>query len=355
MIVVIADDLSGAAELAGAAVRHGLSAEVQTEFTPGAGADVVCVDTDTRLLPPEQAARQVEAVARSVVAARPDWIFKKCDSVLRGPVVAEARAVARIAGRTGLRIVSANPTRGRIVRDGCYFIDGQPLHETTFARDPSHPCTTSRIADLLGGDLAGIETPDVQTMAGVRQQAATLPGDTLPVGAADFFAALLESRVPSRPAPPPSAAPADPAGATLAVCGSAASWAQRRQEAVARHIPVFALPHDVAGAIRAMQSSHRILLGIGDHPASRGVSPAVLLNQLAAAVAIVVRQAPVTRLLLEGGATTAAVVRALGWSRLQVCQVSAPGIGALRPVNSTGPILFIKPGSYAWPEEIWPN
>jgi uncharacterized protein YgbK (DUF1537 family) len=40
MIVVLADDFSGAAEIAGIAHRHGLSAEVQTDFTPG---DVDCV------------------------------------------------------------------------------------------------------------------------------------------------------------------------------------------------------------------------------------------------------------------------------------------------------------------------
>ena len=62
MIVVIADDLSGAAELAGAALRHGLSAEVQTVFFPDTNADVVCVDTDSRLLPPAEAARKVAAI-----------------------------------------------------------------------------------------------------------------------------------------------------------------------------------------------------------------------------------------------------------------------------------------------------
>ena len=41
MIVVIADDLSGATELAAVAHAHGLSAEVQTQFDPATNARVV--------------------------------------------------------------------------------------------------------------------------------------------------------------------------------------------------------------------------------------------------------------------------------------------------------------------------
>ena len=56
MIAVIADDLSGAAELANAAVQAGLSAEVQMRFHAASDADVVCVDTETRSLSHEAAA-----------------------------------------------------------------------------------------------------------------------------------------------------------------------------------------------------------------------------------------------------------------------------------------------------------
>jgi len=48
VIAVIADDLTGAAELAGAAASFGLSAEVHTSFRPESGADVIAIDSDTR-------------------------------------------------------------------------------------------------------------------------------------------------------------------------------------------------------------------------------------------------------------------------------------------------------------------
>ncbi len=352
MIVVIADDLTGAAELAGAALSYGLSAEVQTVFDASSSAEVVCVDTDTRLLRPEEAAERVAAVARSVAVAKPEWIFKKCDSVLRGPVLAEARATAAVTGRKHILIVPANPTRHRIIRDNRYFIDGRPLNETVFAHDPAHPRTTAQLTALLGDDLTGVETPDVATAADLARLAATTDRSTLPVGAADFFTALLQVRVAPRKGGPQPATPAA-AGATLVVCGSAASWAQRRADAAAHGIPVFARPYDLTAAARALQSPGSALLGIGEEGA--GFSAAFLSAELAETVADLMRQVAVSRLLLEGGATARVVVNRRGWTRLQACQVSAQGVGVLRPANAAGPLLFIKPGSYAWPAEIWPD
>jgi D-threonate/D-erythronate kinase len=88
-VVVIADDLSGAAELATAAADLGHSSEVQTRFDSTCGAEVIAVDTDTRALSAPEAAQTVEAVSREVVAAGVKWIYKKADSVLRGNVRAE--------------------------------------------------------------------------------------------------------------------------------------------------------------------------------------------------------------------------------------------------------------------------
>jgi len=373
MIAVIADDLSGAAELAGLALRHGLRAEVQTAFSADTDADVICVDTDTRLLPEADAARIAETVARAALAARPAWIFKKCDSVLRGPVLAEARAIARAAGAARIVILPANPSRGRIIRGGEYFVEDVPLDQTDFARDPAHPRQTALVAELLGGDLAGVETPDAETPADIARVAAAVTAATLPVGAADFFAALLAARGnatsrrvqpgPSAPGTsrttlqPPSAIPQSAVRAphfpALLVSGSAAAWPQRRAAAEQSGLPVFALPHDPAAVARALRSSGRALVGIGDGPATRGIPPATLTRQLAATVAAVLAEAAPARLLLEGGATARAVISALNWARLRAVETAAPGVGALCPVGG-GPLLFIKPGSYAWPPDVWP-
>ncbi len=350
MIVVIADDLSGAAELAGAAVRHGLSAEVQTAFFPGTSAEVVCVDTDSRMLPAADAARRVAAVTRSVMAAKPEWIFKKCDSVLRGPVVAEARAVAEAAGNPRILLIPANPSRGRIIRAGTYLLAGQPLNETFFVSDPSHPRWTADARALLDGDLANITLPDILTPGDIRFQAGIMDADTLPVGAADFFTALLMVRVQRRISQRDSI---PTTGKTLLVCGSASSWPARNVPARARGIPTFELPHDTCAVVNALRASDAVLLGIGTGPSTWDVTPAKLTLMLAESAAAILKQTRVERLLLEGGATAAATIAALGWTRLQTEQVADSGVAVLRPVASQPPMLFIKPGSYTWPEALW--
>ncbi|HTL66147.1 MAG TPA: four-carbon acid sugar kinase family protein [Lacunisphaera sp.] len=352
MIAVIADDLSGAAELAGAALRHGLTAEVQLAFAPGVGADVVCLTTESRSLAAEDAARRVAEVTRAVMATRPRWIFKKCDSVLRGPVMAEARAVAQAAGKSRIVILAANPSRQRIVREGNYFIGGVPLAETGFARDPEHPRRSSRVADLLGGDLTGVATPDATTTSDPFGQAGAIDDATLPVGGVDFFTALLAVRCARRPERGESV---DPAGPVLAVCGSAAAWDQRREQAAALGVPAFSLPPDAAAIDRALREAGRALVGIGSGPAVGGQRPEQLLARLATALGEVIGRGAVRSLLLEGGATAAAIVSAAGWSRLSVLAAPAPGVTALRPVGAGGPLLFIKPGSYDWPAALWPG
>jgi uncharacterized protein YgbK (DUF1537 family) len=351
MIVVIADDLTGAAELAGAALQHGLSAEVQTVFEASSPAEVVCVDTDSRLLPPGQAAERVAVTARNVAAAKPEWVFKKCDSVLRGPVLPEARATADAVGRKHILILPANPTRQRVIRAGQYFIEGRPLHETVFAHDPAHPRTTAIVTALLGDDLTGVETPDAETDSDIARLAASTDRATLPVGAADYFTALLRVRVGSSKSVSSNTA-ANPPGRALLVCGSAASWPQRQAEANAHGIPIFARPYQLTDAAPSLQVPDRALLGIG---AGSGLSSAILSAELANAAATLAGQIGFGSLLLEGGATARAVVNRLGWTRLQACQGSAQGVGILRPVGAAGPLLFIKPGSYPWPPTVWPG
>jgi len=355
MIVVIADDISGAAELAGAALRHGLSAEVQTAFDARADADVLCVDTDSRSLAATEAAVVVDAVARRVVAAGPAWIYKKCDSVLRGSVLAETRAMLGALDKRHALLVPANPARGRVIRDGDYFVGEQRLHETLFGRDPEHPRTTSRVADLLGGTLESVTVPDTRNAADVAAHAAAIDDATLPVGGVDFFEALLLRRGCTAAAREKPSSPSTGRGTALLVCGSAATWGGRRNDAIKHGVPVFELPCRATEVCATLQGGGRALVGIGKESALLERTPTDLVHALADVVASVVRESELKRLLLEGGATAAAVVRALGWTRLRACEVAAFGGAVVAPSGTPRPRVFIKPGSYAWPSEIWPG
>src|SRR5690242_8398573 len=109
-LLVIADDFSGAAEIAGIALRHGLPATIlrnTTTRTPSS-TPITILDTDSRALPPTQAAEKVRQALHSF--PHHTLLFKKIDSVLRGPVVAEIDAALAATGRTSAIVLPANPS-----------------------------------------------------------------------------------------------------------------------------------------------------------------------------------------------------------------------------------------------------
>jgi len=326
-IVIIADDLSGAAELAGIAHSHGLSAEVQREFTAATDALVIAVDTDTRLLAPEVAAKRVAEVTRAVVASRPAWIFKKTDSVLRGHPAAEIAAILSVTGFSRAVLAPANPSRGRTIVGGVYSIGGVPLDLTAFANDPEFPRCTALVDELLG-DAPAVAVPDVADLAAVQRLAGQLDEQTLPAGAADYFTALLDDRCA------PLAAVAS-AGVyklqppVLLVCGSRHSWPRREAACRAVGIPAITI-HDSHRTAKQKRDVRAAAIGIGE-PTPLGTNSASLLLWLARITPVCMEQLSVRTILVEGGATAAALVEQLHWKRFRVAATAPAGVGVLKP------------------------
>lgn len=132
--LIIADDLSGAADCAIGFAAHGARTVVALDAaaaTAVGGADVVAADVDSRRLPPaDAAARNLEAWRCGTAAHR--RLYKKIDSTLRGNWAAETAALQPVAG---LAIVApAFPATGRVTRDGRMFVNGQPLEDTDIWR-----------------------------------------------------------------------------------------------------------------------------------------------------------------------------------------------------------------------------
>jgi uncharacterized protein YgbK (DUF1537 family) len=348
-IAIIADDLSGAAELAGIAFAHGLSAEVQREFDPSTSADVIAVDTDSRGLPAAEAARRVEEIASAVVASRPEWIFKKTDSVLRGIPAAEIAAILAVAGLDRAVLVPANPSRGRTIVGGVYAIHGVPLERTAFAQDPEHPRRSSHVTELLGA-MARILVPDVPDAATLDSIASALDRRTLAAGAADFFTAVLGTRTGRRTPELHRDLAASLPAPWLRVCGSRIAWPIVRDICQAQGIPILEVGSLISGL--PLDLSKGLIVGISERT-PEDTSPIALLEELTRLAAELLRQASFGTVLVEGGATAAALCAGLGWTRLQVIAAAPAGIAVMRPLSSPiAPTLLIKPGSYAWPNDI---
>ena len=379
MIGVIADDLTGAAEIGAVGLRHGLRAEIVRRGKPSGRADVVCVDTDSRSCAPDEAGKRAAAAAKRLRAAGAQWIYKKVDSVLRGQVTAELEAVMKQLQLNRALLLPANPSLGRVIRDGQYFVRGKLIHKTEFTRDPEYPRRVSQVLQLLqlpenflirlaNGDHTLVEgtivVGEAATPQDVQDWAAHREVGMLAAGGSEFFSALLDTE--HFPAPAGEVVLPQPApGRELFVCGTFTESVRKFVNAARRRkTPVFSLPQElrwgvelsapVAEAITrrvttAFDSHTRVILNVGLPPV-RDMAVARRLSHFVVRIAeLVLRRVRIANVFAEGGATSAELVRRMGWARLTVQRELAPGVATLAVGGGKSILLTIKPGTYAWP------
>ena len=240
-MLIIADDITGAAEIAGIAWRKGLKVRLMVyqpnmPTTPlsswrGAGGEALILATDTRSGTEEEAVKTIEDLFAPSTSPLQGGvggglIFKKTDSVLRGHVAAELQTLMRVTGKQKALLIPQNPSKGRIVKDGIYYINGVPLDQTSFAYDPEFPAKTAEAKKLLkrsagvqecrssdnswtsnlsspsshlssisspkGEDGRGLLLPDATTLEEIREHVAKADNDTLFAGGADMFEAVVD-------------------------------------------------------------------------------------------------------------------------------------------------------------------
>ena len=142
-VFAIADDLTGALEAGAVFAARGMRSVVTLSGVQGLDHAVIVVDTETRHSQPALAERIVGELPQ-----REALIYKKTDSTLRGNIGPELRALRRTYGGR-IAYVPAYPGMSRVVRNGHLYVDGVPVHETPFARDPLNPVTRSDVRSLL--------------------------------------------------------------------------------------------------------------------------------------------------------------------------------------------------------------
>jgi uncharacterized protein YgbK (DUF1537 family) len=182
--LIIADDLTGAADCAIAFAKHGLESVVAWDkHRDAGGVPVLSVDAGTRSLPPEQAAKRQAGVLAAHYSPGLR-LYKKIDSTLRGQPAAELAALlafepARTDGRQRIAIVApAFPATGRITVNGSIVVQGTPLEQTgLWARD--HTYASANLVEVLNS--AGLS-------------AAVLPLETSAQGAKAVEAFLIGAR-----------------------------------------------------------------------------------------------------------------------------------------------------------------
>ncbi|CAN5278434.1 four-carbon acid sugar kinase family protein [soil metagenome] len=176
VVLVVADDLTGANATAARFARRGLRAVTVSDPARLDGLredyDVLVCNTASRHREPTEAARLVEEALAAAGPVR--LVVKRTDTTLRGNVGAEVAAALSSLRRHRAEpvralMVPAFPEAGRTTVGGLQLVDGVALSRTDAARDPYTPVASSRVADILRAqaDLTVAEVPlDVVLEAG---------------------------------------------------------------------------------------------------------------------------------------------------------------------------------------------
>lgn len=376
MIAVIADDLTGAVEIAGIGLRYGLTVEIVTTLDQNADVDLLVIATDTRSMAEEKAVRTMTGITSKLKALNPEFLFKKTDSVLRGHVLAELNAHIDVMLFKKTLLVPANPALKRTIADGQYYIKGLPIHLSNFAADPDFPATSSEIHSLLrckkneiavkGIDdnlpATGITVGECASASDLKKWAQKAERQTLLAGGSGFFAALLESIGFLPKARDTFAILEKP---TLLVSGT--TFNESRE--FIRNIkniggPVSYMPQDIvdlenpgenvfdnwANEITTLLSTERkAVIAIADI-AKTAIN---LREKTATVVEKVAKKIALKELLIEGGATASAIISQLNFTNFEPVDEYSTGVVRMRVAGRDGLFLTLKPGSYSWPVLVW--
>lgn len=151
-LLIVADDLSGAADCASACRHHGLSASVSLNplvipnSQNNAGEKrVLAVDAHSRNLRPDQAADLHCRILKHHLT-KTTALYKKVDSTFRGNIGAEIAATVALAGMAIL--APAFPATGRSTIDGQQWVHGTELSKTQIWRNDGQSGTAD-IAQMM--------------------------------------------------------------------------------------------------------------------------------------------------------------------------------------------------------------
>ena len=373
MIVVIADDITGAAEMAGIALRYGQNVVVSDEVNTNYNADVLVIYTNTRSMSKKEAVNVMEGLTEKAMLLQPSLFYKKTDSVLRGYIIPEMKAQMKAMNVDKGLLVPANPSLGRVIRNGKYYVNNQLIHQTAFSHDPEFPIKTSDVAEMLPGEDVevkvlsknesllknGISVGEAASSDDISQWATYHHKSVLPAGGACFFNAILAKKHQ------PQFTNTKSADLTLPLVLISGTTYQKNVQKIksysnlVSYMPESIFSDDHSGTkdfekwlddIAAILSKYdKVILAVNS--TGKKSNPVLLREKKAEIVKLIFKKIKIKELLIEGGSTAYSIVKELGWHSFIPTAEIQQGIVRMKVGGTSDLHLTIKPGSYEWPAQ----
>lgn len=395
LLGAIADDLTGATDLALTLSRSGMSVRqvvgVPEDPSTLSGAHAIVVSLKSRTIPPADAIAQSLAAGRALLAAGAEQLFfKYCstfDSTDEGNIGPVTDALLDLVGADRTLVCPAFPTNGRTIYRGHLFVGDQLLSDSPMKDHPLTPMRDANLVRLLGRQTdRPVRLVDIATVreGGLADALLEKPGiavvdalddrDLLTIGRAAASMKLITggSGVAMGlaanwgiAADASAAKPKVMSGRRVALAGSC-SAATRRQVGLALDAGFEGLRIDpiqiangrqtVAEALLFAQSATTIpIVYASAAPEDVERSQAVLGREAAGAIvetflsdlAPLLVQAGFDQIIVAGGETSGAVVDGLGLAQLDIGPEIDPGVPWMFSHTRETPIsIALKSGNF---------
>jgi len=362
--VIIADDLSGAADASAGWADAGLVTMVALTLDREVNADGLAVSTESRDLCEKDAVRRVGRAAKTLGGRCGDFastlLYKKIDSTLRGHPGAELGALMRAAGQPKVVIAPAFPAQGRTTLGGRQLVKGIPVDQSAGWEKVDSDLTrvfsgegaevvrvgiddvregSDRVADLLRSRNSGLFVVDAETDSDLEVAAAAglRSGIRLFCGSAGLMSSFRrvapwKNRVPIPELPLPVEGP------TLVLAGSRHPATVEQVAMVASHgvsclrigelSPSRGRDDAAEAAIACLDSGEDVVLMPPGDPggAIEPIRARAVAARLANSGARVFSRSRAGRLVATGGDTASAVFDRLGATAFWVRGEVLPGV-----------------------------
>lgn len=398
MIIIIADDLTGANDTGAQYRKNGFSTMVLTEYD-GVQAgylqwckdyDVLSINVNSRQLSPEEAYERVYRLVGQVSAANTEYIYKKMDSLLRGNPAAELDAVMDALHTETAFVVPSFPENGRRLVNGILVAPNVERIDVVeiFRKNSKHTvCNLTldevkkgpdSLADLTerkrreGFQIFVADAASEEELKTIKNAAERVTGKVIFCGSAGFAKQLSDEKRIRKGA----VSDGDPESAVLVVAGSRRreTAVQLRQISKAFRTPIVTL--DVSRAenggrsyeeeiercgdeiLRAAKEGHKLmLLAVSSlfcdspekpKPEHRDSGAVNIARALGVTVEKIYRQIRFRAAVSTGGDTSLQICRALGSRGIELCDEIAAGIPVGRIVGgeADGMVIITKSGGF---------
>ena len=166
-LLVIADDFTGAVDTGAQFKAKDVLIRVGDEqaLLPGTDRQVLILDAETRHMGAEEAYQTIYRIVSRAVELGILCIYKKTDSGLRGNIGSELTAMLSASGQPRLHFIPAFPLLKRTTSGGVHYIDGCPVAESVFGRDPFEPVRHSDVREIIA-EQSGVPVTVVREVPG---------------------------------------------------------------------------------------------------------------------------------------------------------------------------------------------